>query len=103
MWEKERIFLATRQSIENCINRCESAILNAQEQYVLGSRQEHYHDVEFSDSLTDLQAASMEVEKLADFSNAQQRERLHRIRLKVQQLQNKMILLDHDRPFGTWH
>ncbi|MBS4175946.1 YtzC family protein [Lederbergia citrea] len=96
--------MATRQSIEDCINRVESAILNAEEQYTLGSRQEHYHDVEFSDAQGQLEAAAQELEKLADSSNAQQREQLYRVGLKVQQLQNKMILLDHDHPlYSTWH
>lgn len=96
--------MTTRQSIDNFINRCESAILYAEEQYDEGSRQEHYHDVEFSDALHELEAILLQLKKMTESANAQQREQLHRVRLKIQQLQNKMILLDHDRPlYSTWH
>lgn len=91
--------MATRQSIEDCMNRCESAILYADEQYTEAMRQEHYYDEEFSEAQQQLDASVVEIEKLLDSSNAQQREQLHRTRLKVQQLQNKMILQDHDRPY----
>lgn len=90
--------MATRQSIEECINRCDSAILVAQEQYDEARRQEHYYDVEFSEAQQLLENTIAELEKLSDSSNAQQREQLYRARLRVQQLQNKMILTDHDHP-----
>ncbi|CAM4235610.1 YtzC family protein [Lederbergia lenta] len=93
--------MATRQSIEDCMNRCESAILVAEEQYNQASRQEHYYDVEFSEAQQQLETAVMEIEKLSDSSNAQQREQLYRTRLKVQQLQNKMMVTNHDHPL-TW-
>ncbi|MEK3887661.1 YtzC family protein [Bacillus sp. FSL K6-3431] len=84
--------MATRQSIEDCLNRCESAILVAQEQQDLANRQEHYYDVEFGEAQEQLEVAVKDLEKLSDSSNAQQREQLYRARLKVQQLQNNMIL-----------
>ncbi len=95
--------MATRQSIEDCIQRCESAIFYAEEQYEAGSLQEHYQDEEYTDALQNLEAMNLEIFKLEDSSNAQQREQLNRARLQVQQLQNKMILLNHDRPLNTWH
>ncbi|MFD1706779.1 YtzC family protein [Siminovitchia sediminis] len=96
--------MTTRESIDSFINKCESAILYAEEQYEQGRRQEHYHDVEYSDALHELESMTQQIQKMADSANAQQREQLHRVRLKVQQLQNKMILLDHDRPiYSTWH
>ncbi|HLU21576.1 YtzC family protein [Lederbergia graminis] len=95
--------MATRQSIEDCINRCESAILFAREQYNEAMKQEHYYDIEFSEAQQGLETAVMEIEKLLDSSNAQQREQLHRQRVKVQQLQNEMILQNHDHPlYSTW-
>lgn len=96
--------MATRQLIEQFINRCESAIINAEEQYDLGSRQEHYHDIEYGDAMQELEAMLVQLRKISDSANHEQRERLHRVRLKIQQLQNKMILLNHDRPvYSTWH
>ncbi|GIN21709.1 MAG TPA: DUF2524 domain-containing protein [Bacillus bacterium] len=96
--------MTTRQSIDNFINRCESAILFAEEQYEEGSRQEHYHDVEFSEAMHELEVILQQLLKMTESANPQQREQLHRVRLKIQQLQNKMILLNHDRPlYSTWH
>lgn len=96
--------MATRQTIEQFINRCESAIMFAEEQYDEGSRQEHYHDVEYSDALQELEAMLVQLRKISESANPGQRERLYRVRLKIQQLQNKMILLNHDRPvYSTWH
>nr|WP_233711121.1 YtzC family protein [Lederbergia citrisecunda] len=102
--ERRGLLVATRQSIEDCINRCEAAILYANDQFTEAKKQEHYYDVEFSEAQQGLENAVLELEKLTDSSNAQQREQLHRIRLKVQQLQNKLILQDHDHPlYSTWH
>lgn len=84
--------MATRQSIDDCLNRCESAILAAEEQYENSLRQGHYHDAEFSDAQQMLESITLELEKLSDSSNAQQREQLYRKNLQIQQLQNKMIL-----------
>lgn len=96
--------MTTRQSIDNFINRCESAILFAEEQYEEGSRQEHYHDVEFSEAMHELEVILQQLLKMTESANPQQREQLYRVRLKIQQLQNKMILLNHDRPlYSTWH
>lgn len=94
--------MATRQSIENFIDRCESAILFAEEQYEEGSRQEYYQEEDYSEALQELEAMLVQLHKISDSANDQQRERLHRVRLKIQQLQNKMILLNHDRPM-YWH
>ncbi|MFK4997365.1 YtzC family protein [Bacillus sp. N9] len=90
--------MATRQSIDHFLNRCESAILAAEKQYEEAKKQEHYYDVEFSEAQQDLEKMVIELEKLSNCSNAQQREQLYRKRLQLQQLQNQMILTDHDHP-----
>ncbi|KQL53243.1 hypothetical protein AN964_06910 [Heyndrickxia shackletonii] len=90
--------MATRKSIDECLQRCDNAIQQAQEQYTEGLRQEHYHDYDYTNALQQLEASYNEVCQLANSSNSQQREILHRKRLQLQQLQNQMILLNHDRP-----
>ncbi|PKR84362.1 YtzC family protein [Heyndrickxia camelliae] len=90
--------MATRQSIDECLQRCDNAIEQAQEQYTEGLRQEHYHDLDYTNALQQLEASYNEVCQLANSSNSQQREILHRKRLQLQALQNQMILLNHDRP-----
>ncbi|WP_062109650.1 YtzC family protein [Bacillus niameyensis] len=93
--------MATRLSVDNCINRCEEAFSYASDQLTEARKQEHYYDVEFSEAQEELGQAIMELEKLKDSSNAQQRERLDRTRIKVQQLQNEMILHNHGGPSYT--
>jgi len=90
--------VATRKSIDECLQRCDNAIQQAQEQYTDGLRQEHYQDLDYTSALQQLEASYNEVCQLANSSNSQQREILHRKRLQLQALQNQMILLNHDRP-----
>jgi len=87
--------MATRQSVEQFLERCEDAIQYAREQYTEAQRQEHNNDEEYVKAQQRLEEAYNELEHLALSCNAEQRERLHRMRLQIQQLQNEMILLDH--------
>ncbi|MFD2681665.1 YtzC family protein [Bacillus seohaeanensis] len=88
--------MATRQSVDECIQKCEDAIRYAQEQYKSGTQQEHYHDQEYTQAMQGVEEAINDVMNLANSANAQQRDQLHRMRLQLQNLQNEMILLDHD-------
>ncbi|WP_071460449.1 YtzC family protein [Bacillus massilinigeriensis] len=84
--------MATRQSVEEHIQQCETSILTAREQYEKASMQEHYNTEEYTQSMMELEEAYNDLAKLALSCNSQQRERLHRMRLQLQQLQNSMIL-----------
>ncbi|MGG3914934.1 YtzC family protein [Rossellomorea vietnamensis] len=88
--------MATRNSMDECIQKCEDAIRYAQQQYKAGTQQEHYHDVEYTQAMQQLEEAVNDVAHMANSANSQQREQLHRMRLQLQALQNEMILLDHD-------
>ncbi|WP_210364837.1 YtzC family protein [Bacillus sp. REN3] len=87
--------MATRQSVDQLLQQCEDAIRLAQERYQDASMQEHYNDGDFTNALQTIEDAYNDLAKLALSANAQQRERLHRMRLQLQQVQNNMILLDH--------
>jgi hypothetical protein len=88
--------VATRQSVDECIQKCEDAVRYAQEQYKSGTQQEHYHDQEYTQAMQKVEESINDVMNLANSANAQQRDQLHRMRLQLQNLQNEMILLDHD-------
>ena len=92
---EERVGMATRQSVEACLQQCGNALDVAKEQYQEAATQEHFNDVEFSQSQLRLENAMRELEKMTQSANAQQKEQLHRMRLQVQQMQNNMILLNH--------
>jgi hypothetical protein len=87
--------MATRQSVDEFLQRCEDVIRYAKEQYTGAQKQEHYNDTEYTKAQQMLEEANNELAHLALSCNAQQREQLHRMRLQLQQLQNEMILLDH--------
>ena len=89
--------MTTRDSMDQFIQQCEDALRYGQEQMVSGTKQDHYHDQEYTDALSQLETAYNDLTHLAQSANAQQREMLHRKRLQLQQLQNQMILLNHDR------
>ncbi|GLY10757.1 YtzC family protein [Pseudobacillus badius] len=85
--------MATRHSVDECLEQCQSAIDYAQEQYKDAARQEHNNAGNFSKSQLMLEDAYNELDKLLLSANEQQREQLHRMRLQLQQMQNSMILL----------
>ena len=87
--------MATRQSIEQCIQNCEEALQLAQEQYTEASKQEHYNDDHYIQSQQLLQTAYNELEHMAHSSNEQQRAQLNRVKIQIEQLQHEMILLRH--------
>jgi len=88
--------MATRQSVEDLLQQCEDAIRYAQDQYKESSKQEHYNDDDYDKALQSLEESYNDIARLAHSANAQQRDQLHRMRLQLQQLQNHMILLNHE-------
>lgn len=87
--------MATRDSMNDLIQQCEDAIQYAQEQFQESSVQEQYNNVDYDSALQQLEQSYNDVCKMAHSANSQQRERLHRMRLQIQQFQNKMILNGH--------
>lgn len=87
--------MATRQSIDDFLQRCDEVIKNAEEQFVEANKQEHYNDDDFTAALQQLEDSYNDLAQLAHSANSQQREQLHRMRLQLQQLQNTMILHEH--------
>jgi phage shock protein A len=88
--------MATRDSMENLLQQCEDAIRSAQEQYEESSLQQQYNNGGYAEALQQLEQSYHDVCKMAHSANSQQRDQLHRMRLQLQQLQNKMILQGYD-------
>jgi hypothetical protein len=84
--------MATRQSMDDFFQRCEQVIKEAEEQFDVANKQEHYNTVEYTNALQHLEESYNDLADLAHSANGQQREQLHRMRLRIQQLQNTMIL-----------
>lgn len=84
--------MATRDSIEQFLQQCEEVIHFADEQYKEGSKQEFYGEVEYTEAMQQLEEVYDDLMRMYPSANAQQREQLHRARLRLQQIQNKMIV-----------
>lgn len=84
--------MATRASVEQHIDRAEQACNFALEQLELANQQESYNTSEYTDAQTMLNLAYNELQKLMLSSNKQQKERLYRMQLQINRIQNDMIL-----------
>jgi hypothetical protein len=85
--------MATRDSMDELKQQCEDVLTFANDQYQESSLQEQYNDDNFIQALQQLENAYNDIAIMAHSANGQQREELHRMRLQIQQVQNKMILL----------
>lgn len=84
--------MATRDSVEGLLQQCEDTIRYAQKQYEESSIQQHYNNDDYTSALQGLEQTYQDVCKMALSANSQQRDQLHRMRLQLQELQNKMVL-----------
>ncbi len=87
--------MTTRDALEKFIMECEQTLEYAREQLIDGLRQEHYNDIEYTNAQQMLEDRYNELMAIYRSANAQQRERLDRMRYAIQSLQNEMILTDH--------
>ncbi|WP_428911270.1 YtzC family protein [Niallia sp. Krafla_26] len=87
--------MATRDSMEELKQKCEDVLRFANDQYQESSLQQQYNDDNYIQALQQLEGAYNDIATMAHSANGQQREELHRLRLQIQQVQNKMILLQH--------
>jgi hypothetical protein len=87
--------MATRDSIDTLLQQCEDTIRYAQDQFKESSLQENYNDDDYTKALQGLEETYQDIAKMAQSANSEQRERLHRMRLQLQQFQNTMILEEH--------
>ncbi|WP_062354841.1 YtzC family protein [Bacillus kwashiorkori] len=86
--------MTTRDSLEQFINKCEETLEVARQEYTDGSRQGYYFDDEYSQAQQLLEDRFNELMAMYHSANAVQRERLDRMRLQIQQLQNQMIIIN---------
>lgn len=87
--------MTTRDAMNQFLSKCEETMEIAREHLTAGSRQEHYDDYEYSQAMLALEERYNELMAVYRSANDQQRDRLHRMRLQMQSLQNEMTLVDH--------
>jgi hypothetical protein len=88
-------WMATRDSMENLLQQCEDTIRYAQDQFKESNLQENYNNDDYTKALQELEETYLNITKMAQSANSQQRDQLHRMRLQLQQFQNTMILEEH--------
>jgi len=84
--------MATRASVEQFINQAEQACKYALEQLEIANQQEHYNTTEYTDAQMMLNEAYNDLQKLMESSSRQQKERLYRMQLQINRIQNDLIL-----------
>ncbi|MDQ0231159.1 YtzC family protein [Metabacillus malikii] len=87
--------MATRQSVDEYMQRCNQVLEYAREQQKLGAEQGHHNEVEYTEALQGLENAVNEINHLSLSANDEQQDRIYRMRLQLQQIQNEMILRRH--------
>ncbi|WP_053218833.1 DUF2524 family protein [Virgibacillus senegalensis] len=88
--------MATRKSIDDLIAKTNTYLAEAGEQLDITNRNGYPVDANYSEVQGKLDAMELEIAKLMDSANAQQREQLHRLHLKTSQCLNDMILVHND-------
>ncbi|MFD4703295.1 DUF2524 family protein [Gottfriedia sp. NPDC058432] len=64
-------------------------------QLEIGMRQEHYNDIEYSQAQAGIEEALIELEKVANLANAENKDEFYRLRRQLTQLQHQMIITPH--------
>ncbi|GAA5417717.1 hypothetical protein Pryu01_02792 [Paraliobacillus ryukyuensis] len=84
--------MATRQSIENIIEKAENVLSEAKDQLNVANRNGYEINESYDRAQRHLSNLDAEINKLMDSANHQQREQLHRLHLQVSAYLNDMIL-----------
>ncbi|MFF2878954.1 DUF2524 family protein [Gottfriedia sp. NPDC057991] len=77
------------------VQKAKEAYDYAVEQLEIGMRQEHYNDIEYSQAQAGVEEALIELEKVANLANAENKDEFYRLRRQLTQLQHQMIITPH--------
>ncbi|WP_257131640.1 MULTISPECIES: YtzC family protein [unclassified Bacillus (in: firmicutes)] len=77
------------------VQKAKEAYDYAVAQLEIGMRQEHYNDIEYSQAQAGIEEALMELEKVANLANAENKDEFYRLRRQLTQLQHQMIITPH--------
>ena len=77
------------------VQKAKDAYDYAVEQLEIGMRQEHYNDIEYSQAQAGIEEALIELEKVANLANAENKDEFYRLRRQLTQLQHQMIITPH--------
>lgn len=77
------------------IERANQAYEYAQQQLELGMKQEHYNDIDYSEAQSQLEEAIINLTQVERIANRENRDEFTRLRLRLMDLQNRMIITPH--------
>lgn len=83
--------MTTRKAMEEFMEKAEQAMDYADNQYKEFSKQEHANNDEYTQALQQLELIHHELSAVHNSANDQQREDLRRMRMRMEELQHKMI------------
>nr|WP_255639676.1 DUF2524 family protein [Aquibacillus saliphilus] len=84
--------VATRQAVEDLIDKANEYLLTAGEQLDITNRNGFEIDDSYSQAQRNLSEVEQEIQNMMDSANHQQRDQLHRLHLKVSHYMNDMVL-----------
>ncbi|WP_226035834.1 DUF2524 family protein [Aquibacillus saliphilus] len=84
--------MATRQAVEDLIDKANEYLLTAGEQLDITNRNGFEIDDSYSQAQRNLSEVEQEIQNMMDSANHQQRDQLHRLHLKVSHYMNDMVL-----------
>lgn len=87
--------MTDRYSLDQCISSAQSVLEASKEQVKIAMKQEHYNDIEYSDSQFQLEQALLSLESMMHNANAEQRERIDRMVANIRNVQHQMIITPH--------
>lgn len=87
--------MATRESVNECLEKCKTTLTFAEDQYKAASLQEHFNDDEYIQAKLQLEQVDIDLEKIMNSASDLQRDTLERMQIQVHELQNKMTTLRH--------
>ncbi|TCT14718.1 uncharacterized protein DUF2524 [Melghiribacillus thermohalophilus] len=88
--------MTTRNSMEKLKKNIEDKIEFAKEELDEARKLGHNTDEQYTNAQSLLQQAERDIEKMKNSANAEQREELHRMHLRIYQILNDMILDRND-------
>jgi hypothetical protein len=77
------------------VQQAQQAYDYAVQQLEIGMRQEHFNGIEYSEAQAGLEQAIMQLEKVENLANLENRDEFNRLRRQLTKLQHQMIITPH--------
>jgi ClpP class serine protease len=92
--------MTTRASMNDFMNKAETAVDYAHEQLDTWKKQEHYNEDDYNKAQQELENIHNDLDNVMLSGNGEQKERIRRMQILIRQVQNDLVLNQQDlHPF----